>query len=160
LGPRSSRSSPGSSSRAAAMPESPRRLRVVQVSFHADHQRRGAESLLEAWPTLTAVATSVARAGVDVAIVQAAHADGTVPHEGIAFHFVNDTKPRRARVTQRVVSLSPDVVHVQGLHHGRAVRALARATRAAPLLVQDHGNIEPRGWRRTALRWAFRPIHG
>jgi glycosyltransferase involved in cell wall biosynthesis len=142
------------------MREATRPLRVVQVSFHADQQRRGAESLLEAWPTLPAVAAGVARAGVDVTVVQTAHADETIDQDGVSFHFVNDAKPRRTRVTQRIVSLAPDVVHVQGLHHGRAVRALARATRTAPVLVQDHGNVEPRGWRRTALRWAFRPIDG
>lgn len=142
------------------MPERARPLHVVQVSFHADHQRRDAESLLRAWPIMPAVAAAVARAGVKVSIVQAAHADEMVQQDGVAFHFVNDVKPQRSRVAERVRSLSPDVVHVQGLHHGRAVRSLARAVRATPVLVQDHGNLEPRGWRRTALKWAFRSIDG
>jgi glycosyltransferase involved in cell wall biosynthesis len=142
------------------MPERARPLKVVQVSFHADHQRRDAESLMAAWPTLTAVAQGVARAGVNVTVVQAAHTDETVQQDGVAYHFVNDVKPRRARVAQRVASLSPDVVHVQGLHHGRAVRSLTRVLRDQPVLVQDHGNIEPHGWRRTALKWAFRSIDG
>jgi glycosyltransferase involved in cell wall biosynthesis len=142
------------------MPEASGRLRVVQVSFHADQQRRDAESLLDAWPTLPAVAAGVARAGVDVTVVQTAHHDEAIRRDGVAFHFVSDSKPRRARVTRHVVSLAPDVVHVQGLHHGRAVRALTRATRGTPVLVQDHGNIEPRGWRRAAWRWAFGGIDG
>ncbi len=142
------------------MPERARPLHVVQVSFHADHQRRDAESLLAAWPTMTAVASGIARAGVQVTVVQTAHADETVQQDGVAYHFVNDAKPRRSRVIQRVASLSPDVVHVQGLHHGRAVRSLTRAARGKPVLVQDHGNIEPHGWRRMALTWAFRSIDG
>jgi glycosyltransferase involved in cell wall biosynthesis len=129
------------------------------VSFHADSQRRDADSLLRAWPTLAAVAGGVVRAGVEVTVVQTAHADETVSTNGIDLHFVNDTSPRRARVVDRVVSLAPDVVHVHGLHHGRAVRSLTRATRA-PVLIQDHGNEEPLGWRRFGLRWAFRSIHG
>lgn len=142
------------------MRERPGPLRVVHVSFHADHQRRDADSLLRAWPTLSAVASGVSRAGVDVTVVQAAHDDETVAQDGIAYHFVNDVKPRRARVTRRVMSLSPDVVHVQGLHHGRAVRSLTHSAPAVPVLIQDHGNIEPRGWRRVALKWAFSSIRG
>ena len=114
------------------MPERARPLHVVQVSFHADHQRRDAESLMSAWPIMPAVAAAVARAGVKVTIVQAAHADEMVQQDGVDFHFVNDVKPRRSRVSERVRSLSPDVVHVQGLHHGRAVGSLARAVRATP----------------------------
>jgi len=140
------------------MPERSRPLKVVQLSFHADHQRRDAESLMSAWPTMTAVAEAVARVGVDLTVVQAAHADEMVRQNGVEYHFVKDEKARRSRVAQRVASLSPDVVHVQGLHHGRAVHSLTRALRGTPVLVQDHGNIEPRGWRRTALRWAFRSI--
>lgn len=142
------------------MPEQARPLRVVHVSFHADHQRRDAGSLITAWRTMTAVAGGVARAGVDVRVVQAAHADETVQHDGVAYNFVNDVKPRRARVAERVASLVPDIVHVKGLHHGRAVHSLTRALRGTPVLVQDHGNIEPHGWRRTALKWAFRSIDG
>lgn len=134
-------------------------MRVVQVSFHADAQRRDADSLLRAWPTLAAVAGGVARTGVDVAVVQAAHADETIAANGIDLHFVNDASPRRMRVVHRVMALAPDVVHVHGLHHGRAVQSLTRATRA-PVLVQDHGNDEPLGWRRFGLRWAFHSIHG
>ncbi|MGH7616130.1 MAG: glycosyltransferase family 4 protein [Gemmatimonadaceae bacterium] len=142
------------------MPERAGPLRVVHVSFHADRQRRDGDSLLRAWPTLSSVAAGVARAGVDVTVVQTANADETIQRDGIDFQFVNDATPRRARVTTRVMSLEPDVVHVQGLHHGRAVRSLARAAHGTPVLVQDHGNVEPKGWRRAAWTWAFRSISG
>jgi glycosyltransferase involved in cell wall biosynthesis len=140
--------------------EPPGRPRVVQVSFHTDAQRRDGDSLLRAWPTLSAVAGGVARAGVDVSVVQAAHGDEMIRLDGVDYHFVNDSKPRRTRVAERVASLAPDVVHVHGLHHGRAVRSLTRLMGHTPVFVQDHGNAEPRGWRRTALRWAFREIDG
>jgi glycosyltransferase involved in cell wall biosynthesis len=35
---------------------------------------------------------------------------------------------------------------------------LTRSMRHAPILVQDHGGLPPRGWRRRAWRSAFRPI--
>jgi len=141
-----------------------RRLRVVQVSFHADVGRRDAETLLGAWPTLPAVASAVARAGVDVAVVQAAHADRTLERDGVAYHFVDDPgaarRERPARLLARAASLAPDVVHVQGLNHPRAVRQLGGAVRGVPVLVQDHGTVPPVGWRRAAWRWAYRAIAG
>src|SRR5262249_16159085 len=89
-----------------------------------------------------------------------AHADETLDEQGVPYHFVSDTTPRRSRVGQRVASLLPDVVHVQGLHHGRAVRWLTRALRGRPVLVEDHGNMEPQGWWRMALKLAFQSIDG
>jgi glycosyltransferase involved in cell wall biosynthesis len=135
-------------------------LRVVQVSFHADAEGRDGESLLRAWSTLPAVAAGVARAGVDVTIVQTAHADEAICRDGIDFHFVNDARRTPRRVIDRVAALAPDVVHVQGFHHASAVRTLVGAVRGIPVLVQDHGGVPPHGWRRLAWQWAFRSIAG
>jgi glycosyltransferase involved in cell wall biosynthesis/ubiquinone/menaquinone biosynthesis C-methylase UbiE len=135
-------------------------LRVVQVSFHADIERRDGESLLRAWPTLPAVAGGVARAGVEVTIVQTAHADEAICRDGIDFHFVNDARRTPRRVIERVARLEPEVVHVHGFHHALAVRTLVGAVRGAPVLVQDHGGVPPHGWRRVAWQWAFRSIGG
>src|SRR5436305_428669 len=95
---------------------------VVHVSFHADRQRRDAESLLVAWPMLSAIARCVSRAGVNVTVVQTAHHDATLEDNGVTYHFVADERRRRTRVVDRVASLEPDVVHVQGFHHGLALR--------------------------------------
>jgi glycosyltransferase involved in cell wall biosynthesis len=145
-------------------------LRVVHVGFDSDIHRREPSALLDAWPTLTAVAAACTRAGVSVHVVQAAHRDELIERDGIAFHFVKEpavparsafrvSMPRRPRkLIERVKSLAPDVVHVNGLNHPMAVRQLATALRDTALIVQDHGTIEPRGWRRMAWRWAYRPI--
>lgn len=146
------------------------RLRVVQVTFHADARGRDAAALLDAWPTLPGVASAARRAGVDVAVVQAAHRDETLDHDGVAYHFVDDAHrppvrlplgaslPRRpSRILARVIDLAPDVVHVHGLNHPLAARQLARAV-GAPVLVQDHGTRPPVGWRRRAWRWAYEPL--
>lgn len=135
-------------------------LRVAQVSFHADAQRRDGGSLLRAWPTLSAVAAGVARAGVDVTVVQTAHADEAICRDGIDYHFVNDARRTPRRVIERVALLAPEVVHVHGFHHALAVRTLVGAVRGAPVLVQDHGGAPPRGWRRIAWQWMFRSIGG
>ena len=135
-------------------------LRVVQVSFHLDGQRRDAESLLAAWPTLSAVAIAAAAAGCDVTVVQAAHRTETVERGGVTFRFVGDADRVHARVIQCVSSLRPDVVHVQGFVAARWMRPLARALPGVPLLVQDHGSVPPTGWRRWAARWAYGCLAG
>jgi len=133
-------------------------MRVVQVSFHLDAQQRDAESLLRAWPTLSAVAKAASRAGVDVSVVQAAHRTETIVRDGVRYHFVGDTARRPEQVFERVASLSPEVIHVQGLNSPRAIRPLARATANVPILIQDHGSVVPTGWRAKAWRLALAPI--
>ena len=141
-------------------PGQSRRVRVVQVSFHLDVERRDGESLLRAWPTLPAVATAVARAEVDVAVVQRAHRQETIECAGVSYHFVDEPRRKPTRVVECVTALKPDVVHVQGLTFPRAVRLLASAVPDVPLLVQDHGTVPPAGWRASAWRWAYRSLAG
>ncbi|MEP6621413.1 MAG: glycosyltransferase family 4 protein [bacterium] len=137
-----------------------RPLRVVQVSFHTDLARRAPEELLEAWPTLSRVACAVQSDGVDVTVVQAAHTGETIVRDSVTYHFVHDARGRHDRVIQRAASLSPDVVHVQGLGFARAMRPLGRSVSRAPVFVQDHGAVPPRGWRALAWRWAYAHIAG
>jgi glycosyltransferase involved in cell wall biosynthesis len=134
-------------------------LHTVQVSFHADHERRDPAALLEAWPTLPSVASATVRAGVRVTVVQTAHRDETIERDGVQFHFVRDDSRLRRRVVARVASISADVIHAHGFHNALAVRALSRAT-TAPVLVQDHAGVAPTGWRRSRWSWAFAKIAG
>jgi glycosyltransferase involved in cell wall biosynthesis len=135
-------------------------LRVAHVSFHADAERRNGTALLDAWPTLSSVATAVSSAGVDVVVVQTAHADETIERNGVAYHFVNDARRMRSRVIARVRAESPHVVHVHGFHSPLAIWQLANALPRVPVLVQDHGSPLPTGWRRPVWRWALRPTAG
>jgi glycosyltransferase involved in cell wall biosynthesis len=145
-------------------------LRVAQVGFDIDVQGREPGALLDAWPTLPAVASACVRAGVSVSVVQAAHRDEVIERNGVTFHFVNEgsqasfrvggvtLRRRPARLIERVRSLAPDVVHINGLNHPMAARRLMDSMRDVPVLIQDHGTAEPRGWRRVAWRWAYRPL--
>jgi glycosyltransferase involved in cell wall biosynthesis len=137
-----------------------KRLRVAHVSFHADSQRRDSGALLQAWPTLSGVACGVSRAGVEVVVVQTAHADESVEHDGITYSFVDDTRRMPTRLIARVQSARPDVLHVHGFHHAASVWHLARALPGVPLMIQDHGSLPPIGWRRGAYRWALRAVAG
>jgi glycosyltransferase involved in cell wall biosynthesis len=135
-------------------------LRVAHVSFHADGQRRDGATLLRAWPTLSSVANAVSDAGVDVVVVQTAHADETIERNGVAYHFVNDERRMPSRLIGRVRAESPRVVHVHGFHHPLAIWQLARALPKVPVLLQDHGSVPPTGWRRRAWRWALHRTSG
>ncbi|MDB4916758.1 MAG: glycosyl transferase group 1 [Gemmatimonadetes bacterium] len=137
-----------------------RPLRVVQVSLHADPLRRGARALLAAWPTLSNVAAAASRAGVEVTVVQTAAAREVLSREDVDFHFVPGAHREWTRVYDMVSALSPDVVHTQGLSFPRAMRALARAARGAPVLAQDRGNTLPVGWRVPAWRFAHSALGG
>lgn len=134
--------------------------RVVQVSFHADTERRDGAALLGAWPTLPGVAAAAARAGVEMVVVQRAHRDEVLEHDAVHFHFVADADAECTRVIERVVSLGPEVVHVQGLNQPWPTRLLARALGAVPVIAQDHGSVPPGGLRALGWRRAFRGLAG
>jgi glycosyltransferase involved in cell wall biosynthesis len=148
-------------------------MRAVQVVFHADAQRRSAEALLAAWPTLTASAASVARAGVETHVLVAAHERRSLMRDDVSFEFVDDPRaapiqlgfgarvPRRpSRLLDRIEALRPDVVHVHGLNYPLAIRQLTDALPKVPVMVQDHGSPAPTGWKRPAQRWAYRSVAG
>ncbi len=144
-------------------------IRVVHVGFHLDRQRRPPEALLEAWPTLTGVATAVARAGLDVAVVQPAHRDATLERDDVTYRFVRErpallrrgtpgTRPVRAPAAatlEAVAAFEPAVVHLNGLALPAFVRRLADRI-GAPILAQDHADRPPAPWRRPAARRAMR----
>jgi glycosyltransferase involved in cell wall biosynthesis len=129
---------------------------------------RDPEMLLRAWPTLSDVAEAVVHAGADVVVVQAADRDTTVERNGVAYHFVHDVcaplpgtrqchvLPRR--LVHRLQSHGPDVVHVHGFTAPIATWWLQRAMSSTPLLVQDHGGIPARGWRRAIAARCYRGV--
>ncbi len=143
-------------------------VRVVQVSFYRDRLGRDPAAILRAWPTLTDVAEAAVKAGVAVEVVQAADRNATLERNGVVFHFVRDrcvplpgrrqcrVLPRR--LLRRVRSLAPDVVHVHGFAAPIATWRLLRAMPAIPVLVQDHGGLAPRGWRRTIASHSYRRL--
>ena len=125
-------------------------MRVVQASFYRDPQRRSAEELLRAWPSLVDVAESARCAGVAVTVLQAHHRNETVTQNGVEFRFSTD-------VTAAVHTLAPDVLHIHGIGEARPVPANGTPMR---VLVQDHGGGIPARWRQPILRQRLRSIHG
>ena len=128
-------------------------MRVVQVSFFRDPQRRPPETLLREWPALADVARAVAAAGLEVHVVQAAADTAAIPRDGVTFHFVAERAAwwtaRRSWLTlpstalrRRIVTLAPNVLHVHSLSFPLALRAAARDV-ACPVLVQDHADAVP-----------------
>lgn len=142
--------------------------RVVITSFHLDREKRQPEELLAAWPTLVGVAGAVARAGMDVGVVQPAHRDAVVRRDGVEYRFVKErpallrrgtpgTRPVRApaaALVAAVADLAPEVVHVSGLSLASHARRLKRRMPDVKILAQDHADRPP-FWRRPATRRAM-----
>jgi glycosyltransferase involved in cell wall biosynthesis len=140
-------------------------LRVVQVNCVVDGERRGPDDLLEAWPTLPAIAEAAAAAGADVTVLVASHGSASCRRNGICYRFVAEPRPGGGsgpglfpwRLAAAVRRERPDVVHFNGFDfpfHARAVCGVG-----VPVLVQDHGSGA--GGRAAALRrWGYARIAG
>jgi len=140
-------------------------VRVAHVSGWLDPERRSPAQLLDAWPTLVDTAAAVARCGADIAVVQAAHQDHELSRDGVRFCFVRARSPTRwqrrlgpwawpapSQWIHRIRQLEPDLVHLHSLSFPRHAAALRRALPRVRLLVQDHADHPPPGWRRALHR--------
>jgi glycosyltransferase involved in cell wall biosynthesis len=140
-------------------------MRVVHVNCARDHIRRTGPELLDAWPTLTAVAGAARSAGVDVAVVQSAERDGVGERDGVPVHFVSEPwlgssfKAGHAplRLARSVEALKPDLVHLNGL--GFAAHTRAICARGLTVLAQDHGS-DPHSAAHALRRWGLARIGG
>lgn len=140
-------------------------MRVLHVGCLLDPDARPAAALLEAWPTLGAVAEAVAGAGAEVVVLQAAHRDEVVERGGVIYRFVSESPLARLpgtrtsagvlplRLLRAAAALRPDVVHLHGLAFPIHARGLARL--GAPLLVQDHADRPPPRARVPVHRWGL-----
>lgn len=106
-------------------------LKVVQVNCVLDRDRRDPGALLEAWPTLPAVATATARAGAKVTVLQLSRTAHEHCEAGVTYRFV----PRLREALRRE---RPDVVHFNGLDFPFRTRAVCGV--GVPVMVQDHAS--------------------
>ena len=118
-------------------------MRVAHVNIVRPRGIDDADALLEAWPTLGAVAGAVARAGADVTVIQPFHRNARIDRDGVSYHFVMEPAlPGRAtgcmpgRLASAVRASGAQVIHVNGLDFPLHTRALCRV--GPPVLVQDH----------------------
>jgi glycosyltransferase involved in cell wall biosynthesis len=138
-------------------------MQVVQVSCVPDRLRRQPAELLDAWPTLGAVAGAVRTAGADVTVVLSSHCDAVLEREGVTFRFVAEQyisgSPLAAcapiRLAQNVKTLQPDVVHLNGFGFPFHTRALC--AQCVPVLVQHHAD-NPHGRFRMLKQWGYARI--
>ena len=138
-------------------------LHVVQVNSALDDTGRSPEALLEAWPTLPAVATATARAGARVTVLQASGTEAELHRDGVTYKFVREPRfgtraksgLRPGRLVAAVRREQPDVIHFHGLNFPSHCRAIC--TLGIPMLVQDHGSSAQS--RIAALRgWGLRNV--
>jgi glycosyltransferase involved in cell wall biosynthesis len=106
-------------------------------------------------------------------LVQAAWEDAELEVEGVHCCFIREhgdpflrlpggrtLRRRPGRLLERVSTLSPDLIHFEGLLFPRELRALAAELPRVPIVAQDHGTKCPHGWRRWWYRWGFAPLAG
>lgn len=140
-------------------------LRVVQVHCVVDAAGRSPEELLAAWPTMPLVASAVARAGTQVAVVCASNDAADFVRDGVSYRFVpalhfglrNGPGLTPWRLAAAVREFQPDVIHFNGLDFPWHLRAICQA--GAPVLVQDHAS-DPAAGRVWLRQWGFGRIAG
>jgi glycosyltransferase involved in cell wall biosynthesis len=140
-------------------------MRVVQVNCARDPLRRKGAELLDAWPTLPAVACAVRGAGAEVSVVQSADEDDECERDGVSFRFVAEPwlggKPAAGyaplRLARAVKAQQPTVIHVNGMGFPFHTRALCSL--GVPVLVQDHSD-NARSRLIPLRRWALEKVTG
>lgn len=148
-------------------------IRVATIGFAPFTKGRKPEELLQSWPMLTEIPSSLRRFGVHVDVLHTSWRTAVLEHRGIRCHFVAERWPPRLRLpagpslplpprrlAQLARSLAPDVVHVNGLVFPMQVRYLASVLRGVPILAEQRAMPRIRGWRRRVYRWGLAPIEG
>lgn len=159
------------------MRASPRRdsnvLRVAHVSFFRDFERRKPRQLLEAWPSLSRVASAAASPECNVEVMQACSYDETICVDGVDIHFIRESTPidtlslrlgskllRPYRLLERVAAFDPDVIQAAGFGNPLQVLQLRARAPQATLLIQDHAGVPTTGWRRRLDRRVLSQVDG
>ena len=129
-------------------------LRIVQLNLAYSPTLPSPDALLAAYHTLTGWADAVTRAGAEVVTVQRFSTEADLAHGGCRYMFVADAgqslpdpwEPCERAVTA-VLTLEPDVVHVNGLMFPGVVESLRqRLPPEVVIVVQDHSGFVPRKW--------------
>jgi len=131
-------------------------VQVVQINYLPAPAQRSPAELLAAWPSLADIAEMVAGAGVQVRVIQCAAYVAQITRNDIDYHFADlrgaDRPSQARRLAAWLDELGADVVHVHGLGFARHAHALSCCLPDQPLLLQDHADRPPRGWRRPFWR--------
>src|SRR5581483_7260916 len=133
---------------------------VAQISFFNDPADRHPVALLDAWPTLVAVAEAACAAGVRVSVIQASTHSQELTRNGVDYYFLPfGAATPMAGAAEPLGTLfrrlSPNVIHVHGLGFPRHVLDLAQVAPGIPIVLQDHADRPPRIWRRALWRRAI-----
>ncbi|URL57976.1 glycosyltransferase family 4 protein [Luteibacter flocculans] len=136
-------------------------MHTALVNFPLAPAGLAPDEVLTRWPSLRDIAEIVASAGTRVTVVQMAEADARIQRDGIDYRFIDARGMRGARhlgrrVAHALAEIGVDLVHVHGLGFARHASSLRRHLPGPPILIQDHADGAPRGWRRLAWRGWYR----
>lgn len=130
-------------------------MRIVQLNLASDPSLDDAQQLLESYHTLTGWGEALASSGATVRTVQRFASEAIVARNRVTYDFVRDGRPGTPRawsifprVIEAVTSVSPEVIHINGLMFPGMLRALRRVSAPPPVIVlQDHSGTIPRRGR-------------
>jgi len=137
-------------------------LRIVIVNDVFDARDATPDALLDRFTSLTGWANASRGQGADVLVCQRFHRNAQLTRSGVSYQFFADRAGPRPSLTfsgnreahHAAASFNPNVAHVNGMDHPRAIRRL-RATlpSTCTVVVQDHGGFEPRRLSWFRRRW-------
>ncbi|SFW43496.1 glycosyltransferase family 4 protein [Luteibacter sp. UNCMF366Tsu5.1] len=140
-------------------------MHVALINFPMAPQGLSPDEVLTRWPSLRDIADIVASAGTRVTVVQMAGTDAHFARDGVDYRFLDARGMRGARrlgrhVAHALAGIGVDLVHVHGLGFARHACSLRRHLPGPPILIQDHADGVPRGWRRLLWRGWYRVASG
>lgn len=132
-------------------------MHVAMVNFLPAPLGASPEEVFAHWRSLADIAEIVVRGGTRVTVVQMADSDDQLERAGVTYRFVATGGARRAgqlgrRAARVVAGLGVDALHVHSLAYARHAMAVSRALPSLPILLQDHADGVPWGWRRLPWR--------
>jgi glycosyltransferase involved in cell wall biosynthesis len=140
-------------------------MHAALVNFAMAPAGLAPDDVLTRWPSLRDIADIVASAGTRVTVLQMADTDAQFDRAGVSYRFLDARGLRGARrlgrhAARALAGLDVDIVHVHSLGFARHASALRRHLPGLPILIQDHADGVPRGWRRLAWRRWYRAASG
>ncbi len=139
-------------------------MRVCIVSYYYDREIKDPDDLLDRYGSLTGWCTGLRDAGAEVRIVHRFGRDAVMRRDGIDYHFVHDLRHLKGpfdfarRINRTVVTMSPDVIHVNGMMFACQAARLKKLLPSIPVLLQDHADKVPSSVRRLILKPALHAL--
>lgn len=125
---------------------------VVLVNDVWDEDLTTPDAVLARYTTLTGWAEAIHDAGAAVAVAQRFKTDAHIERAGVTYRFLGHP------LHHAIVGLNPDLVHLNGVLQPLLVRRVRALVPSHPIVVQDHGGVDPTGLSILRRAWIRRGL--